>query len=73
LVSRTMAIGTFELLYGRAELITELPALVAGMSAEQVANAAGRLRPDSRAVLIVEPAGGSMLEPASGSLAGQEA
>ena len=66
LVSRTMAIGTFELLYGRAELITELPALVAGMSAEQVANAAGRLRPDSRAVLIVEPAE-LMLEPASGS------
>jgi predicted Zn-dependent peptidase len=56
-VSRTMAIGAFELLHGRAELITELPALVAGMSAEQVAKAASQLRPDSRAVLIVEPVG----------------
>jgi predicted Zn-dependent peptidase len=55
-VSRTMAIGAFELLHGRAELITEMPALVAGMTAEQVAKAASQLRPDSRAVLIVEPA-----------------
>ncbi|HEV7829665.1 MAG TPA: pitrilysin family protein [Pseudonocardiaceae bacterium] len=56
LVSRTMAIGAFELLHGRAELISELPAMVAAMSAEQVAKAAAALRPDSRAVLIVEPA-----------------
>jgi zinc protease len=55
-VSRTMAIGAFELLHGRAELITEMPALVAGITAEQVAKAASQLRPDSRAVLIVEPA-----------------
>jgi predicted Zn-dependent peptidase len=58
LVSRTMAIGAFELLHGRAELISELPAMVAAMGSEQVANAAGQLRPDSRAVLIVEPATG---------------
>lgn len=58
LVSRTMAIGAFELLHGRAELITELPAMVAAMGPEQVANAAKGLRPDSRAVLIVEPASG---------------
>jgi predicted Zn-dependent peptidase len=76
LVSRTMAIGAFELLHGRAELIAELPAMVATMGPEQVASAAARLRPDSRAVLIVEPASGSsalMLEPASGSSVKQEA
>ncbi|MGH4007335.1 MAG: M16 family metallopeptidase, partial [Pseudonocardiaceae bacterium] len=56
LVSRTMAIGAFELLHGRAELITELPALVAAVDPEQIASAAGRLRPDSRAVLTLEPA-----------------
>jgi zinc protease len=56
LVSRTMSIGAFELLHGRAELVAELPAMVAAVGAEQVANAAAALRPDSRAVLIVEPA-----------------
>jgi zinc protease len=56
LVSRTMAIGAFELLHGRAELVAELPAMVVAMGAEQVANVAAALRPDSRAVLIVEPA-----------------
>ncbi|HET9253768.1 MAG TPA: pitrilysin family protein [Pseudonocardiaceae bacterium] len=56
LVTRTMAIGAFELLHGRAELITELPVMAAAMDPEQVAHAAARLRPDSRAVLIVEPA-----------------
>jgi predicted Zn-dependent peptidase len=73
LVSRTMALGAFELLHGRAELVTELPAMVAAMGAEQVASAAAALRPDSRAVLILEPASGSsvpVLEPAA---AGQEA
>jgi zinc protease len=64
LVSRTMAIGAFELLHGRAELVTELPVMVAAMDAEQIANAAAALRPDSRAVLIVQPAP---------SAAGQEA
>lgn len=76
LVSRTMAIGAFELLHGRAELVAELPVMVATMSSEQVASAAAALRPDSRAVLIVQPPNGStapMLEPASGSSAGQEA
>jgi zinc protease len=57
-VSRTMAIGAFELLHGRGELVTELPAMVASLSPEQVASAAAGLRPDSRAVLIVEPANG---------------
>lgn len=55
LVSRTMAIGAFELLHGRAELVAELPVMMATMGAEQIANAAAALRPDSRAVLIVQP------------------
>jgi zinc protease len=64
LVSRTMAIGAFELLHGRAELVAELPVIVATMGAEQIASAAAALRPDSRAVLVVQPAS---------SAAGQEA
>ena len=55
LVSRTMAIGAFELLHGRAELVAELPVIVATMGAEQIASAAAALRPDSRAVLVVQP------------------
>ncbi|MFN2479509.1 MAG: M16 family metallopeptidase [Pseudonocardiaceae bacterium] len=55
LVSRTMAIGAFELLHGRAELVAELPVMVATMSAAEVANAAAALRPESRAVLVVQP------------------
>jgi predicted Zn-dependent peptidase len=55
LASRTLAIGAYELLHGRAELVADLPALVAAIGPEQVARAAARLRPDSRAVLIVEP------------------
>ncbi|MGH3936088.1 MAG: M16 family metallopeptidase [Pseudonocardiaceae bacterium] len=56
LVSRTLAIGALELLHGRAELITELPALVAAIDCDQIASAAAKLRPDSRAVLMLEPA-----------------
>jgi zinc protease len=55
LVSRTLAIGALELLHGRAELVAELPALVAAVGSEQIARAAARLRPDSRAVLTLEP------------------
>jgi len=73
LVSRTMAIGAFELLHGRAELVTELPAMVASMGSEQVANAAAALRSDSRAVLIVEPANGSSGSMLDLATPGQEA
>ena len=72
LASRTLAVGAFELLHGRAELVAELPSMVAAIGPEQVAAAAAGLAPDSRAVLILEPASGSsasILEPASGSSA----
>ncbi|MGH3907788.1 MAG: M16 family metallopeptidase, partial [Pseudonocardiaceae bacterium] len=59
LTSRSLALGAFELLHGRAELVADLPAMVAAVQPEQVASAAARLRPDSRAVLIIEPSGGS--------------
>ncbi|MEO7196051.1 MAG: pitrilysin family protein [Pseudonocardiaceae bacterium] len=73
LVSRTMAIGGFELLHGRAELVSELPAMVAAMSSEQVATASAALAPDSRAVLILEPASGPPAATSELATAGQGA
>jgi zinc protease len=58
LVSRTLALGSFELLYGNPELIYELPDRISAVTADAVAAAAKALRPDSRAVLMVNPAGG---------------
>lgn len=55
-VSRTLDLGSAELLHGRAELISELPRRVADISAEDVAAAAKAMRPDARAVLELEPA-----------------
>jgi predicted Zn-dependent peptidase len=54
-MSRTLALGSRELLYGRAELAAELPAKLALITPAQVAAAAGRLRGHGRAVLVVEP------------------
>ncbi len=59
IVSRTLAFGAAELLHGRAELIGELPGRIAAVTAEDVATAAKALRPDSRAVLLIKPAGGA--------------
>jgi predicted Zn-dependent peptidase len=56
-MSRTLAMGSRELLYGRAELAAELPARLAAVTPAQVAEAAGRLRGQGRAVLMVEPTG----------------
>jgi zinc protease len=56
LVSRTLDLGSAELLHGRAELISELPDRVAAITVEDVASAAKALRPDARAVLELEPA-----------------
>ncbi|KAA2263817.1 insulinase family protein [Solihabitans fulvus] len=57
--SRTLGLGSAELLFGRAELIYELPERIAAVTANDVAAAAKALRPDSRAVLTVLPAGGA--------------
>jgi zinc protease len=58
-VSRTLALGSFQLLYGDPALIYQLPERIAGVTPEDVAGAAKLLRPDSRAVLTVVPAGGT--------------
>jgi zinc protease len=58
IISRTLALGSFELLHGRAELVGELPELIASVTMDAVADAAKNMRPDARAVLTVSPAGG---------------
>jgi zinc protease len=56
-ISRTLDLGSAELLHGRAELISELPKRIGDVRAEDVASAAKALRADARAVLEIEPAG----------------
>ncbi|MDA3627588.1 pitrilysin family protein [Saccharopolyspora sp. WRP15-2] len=56
-ISRTLDLGSAELLHGRAELISELPKRISEVTAEDVAAAAKALRSDARAVLEIEPAG----------------
>ena len=50
-ISRTLEFAKFELIYGRAEMIADLPGLLAAVGEDAVRAAAGRLRPDRRAVL----------------------
>ena len=50
-ISRTLEFAKFELVYGRAEMIAELPGLLARVTDDAVRAAAGGLRPDRRAVL----------------------
>jgi zinc protease len=57
-LSRTLNFAKFELLYGRAEMVAELPARLAAVTEEAVRHAAGQLRPDRRAVLELIAGGG---------------
>jgi zinc protease len=50
-MSRTLEFGKFELIYGRAELIAELPERLTAVTEDDVRAAARTLRPDRRAVL----------------------
>ncbi|MFL6144928.1 MAG: M16 family metallopeptidase [Labedaea sp.] len=59
LVSRMLALGSFELLHGDPGLVYELPGRISAVSPQAVAAAAKSLRPDARAVLTVRPAGGA--------------
>jgi len=59
LVSRTLALGSFELLYGDASLVYRLADRMSAITGEAVSAAAKSLRPDARAVLVVKPANGS--------------
>jgi zinc protease len=58
-MTRTLELAKFELLHGRAELITELPERVAAVSEDEVRAAAAALQPDRRAVLELIAGGGS--------------
>ncbi|HEX3650171.1 MAG TPA: pitrilysin family protein, partial [Pseudonocardiaceae bacterium] len=57
IVARTLAYGSLELMHGKPELVDELPAKVAAVTGEDVAAAAKSLRPDGRAVLILQAGG----------------
>jgi predicted Zn-dependent peptidase len=50
-LSRTLNFAKFELIYGHAELIAELPGRLATVTEDAVRAAAAELRPDRRAVL----------------------
>jgi zinc protease len=50
-MSRTLELAKFELIFGRAELIAELPERLGAITADAVRKAAEQLRPDNRAVL----------------------
>ena len=50
-LARTLSVAKFELIFGRAELINELPALLAAVTDADIAAAARELRPDRRAVV----------------------
>jgi predicted Zn-dependent peptidase len=55
---RAQGLGMFELLHGQAELLPRMPKRLAAVTPENVSAAATALRPDSRAVLTLSPAGG---------------
>ncbi|MCG8915077.1 insulinase family protein [Actinokineospora sp. PR83] len=57
LVSRTLALGSFELLFGDPALVHALPGKISAVTPAAVSAAAATLRPDSRAVLTISPAG----------------
>jgi predicted Zn-dependent peptidase len=56
-LSRTLAMASFEQQRGRAELVGELPALLGAVTGEQVAAAAATLLPNTRARLDVVAGG----------------
>jgi predicted Zn-dependent peptidase len=56
-LGRATHAAVFEQQRGRAELINEMPALLADVTAEQVVAAAATLRRDNRCVLELRPAG----------------
>jgi zinc protease len=56
-LARTLALAALEQQHGRAELLMELPGLLAAVTQEQVAQAAATLVPDARAVVELVPGG----------------
>jgi zinc protease len=60
---RMLGLGARELLYGRAEIATELPARIAAITPDGVRAAAAALRSQGRAVLLVEPTADPTADP----------
>ena len=58
-LGRTLGFAASELIHGRAELAGELAARLAGVTPDQVRDAARRLDPDAAAVLELRATGGS--------------
>ncbi len=56
-LGRNLALAAAELIHGRAEMLTELPARLAEVTAEQVQAAAATLAPERRAVVELVPGG----------------
>jgi zinc protease len=54
-LGRTLALAGFEQQHGRAELLRELPGMLADVTEGDIRGAAAALRPDSRAVLELVP------------------
>jgi predicted Zn-dependent peptidase len=54
-ISRALEFAKFELIHGRAELISELPPRLAEVDDEAIRAAAASLRPERRAVLELVP------------------
>ena len=57
-LGRATQAAVYEQQRGRAELLNELPGLLAAVTANDVLAAAAMLRPDNRAVLELRPDGG---------------
>lgn len=55
--ARTRSLGSLELLHGRAELLSEIPGIVATITPTEVATAAKSLDPQRRAILRINPEG----------------
>ncbi|MEV4679717.1 M16 family metallopeptidase [Streptomyces kurssanovii] len=53
--TRSRALGRLESLFGRAELLEELPGLIRAVRTDQVAEAARALAQQPKAVLVIEP------------------
>jgi predicted Zn-dependent peptidase len=57
-LGRALSLACVEVIHSRAELVLELPSLIAAVGPEAVANAAGALLAQHRAVIELQPADG---------------
>ncbi len=57
IAARTKSLGSLELLHGRAELLSEIPGIIATITPAEIAAAAKSLDPQRRAILRINPEG----------------